>query len=228
MRIFTVDRGNSNTSYLMWNDDSFQLVEKITEENIPVIASNVSAHKFSSPIIEFNHLDQFSHLLPFQIEYPNTIGVDRIFCAISAFLKKSENQNILIIDAGTFTTVDLLIGNNFKGGMILPGDNAIQNCYQIGANLSTPLFSTESTLTYPFNTTQSCLTSSFPFLLKTTYEKIIKENSIDQVFFTGGNGQIHQNLFQKIDVKTQYEPFLIHFGIKYIFNKNKTQTQGRQ
>jgi len=46
------------------------------------------------------------------------VGSDRLANAISVFEK---NKNFIILDFGTATTFDVLIGNNYKGGIISPG-----------------------------------------------------------------------------------------------------------
>ena len=60
--------------------------------------------------------------LPIRINYdlPQTLGRDRIASAVGAhFLFPSED--LLIIDAGSCITYDLLINNSFEGGIISPG-----------------------------------------------------------------------------------------------------------
>ena len=46
------------------------------------------------------------------------VGSDRLANAISVFKK---NKNFIILDFGTATTFDVLVGNNYKGGIISPG-----------------------------------------------------------------------------------------------------------
>ncbi len=48
------------------------------------------------------------------------VGSDRLANAISASVK---NKNFIILDFGTATTFDVLIGNDYKGGIISPGIN---------------------------------------------------------------------------------------------------------
>ena len=46
------------------------------------------------------------------------VGSDRLANAISV---SAKNKNYIILDFGTATTFDVLIGNNYKGGIISPG-----------------------------------------------------------------------------------------------------------
>jgi type III pantothenate kinase len=64
----------------------------------------------------------FQAELPIVIDYktPETLGQDRIAGVIGARALFSEEQ-ILVVDAGTCITYDLLLGNRFSGGAISPG-----------------------------------------------------------------------------------------------------------
>ena len=52
------------------------------------------------------------------------VGSDRLANAISV---STEKKNFIILDFGTATTFDVLIGNNYKGGIISPGINLSLN-----------------------------------------------------------------------------------------------------
>jgi len=73
---------------------------------------------FGDDVFVFNEHSK----LPISINYdtPQTLGLDRIASAVGAhFLFPSED--LLIIDAGSCITYDLLINNSFEGGIISPG-----------------------------------------------------------------------------------------------------------
>ena len=65
---------------------------------------------------ELKELDLRS-ILKIDVNY-NQVGSDRLANAISVSIK---NKNFIILDFGTATTFDVLIGNNYKGGIISPG-----------------------------------------------------------------------------------------------------------
>ena len=56
-------------------------------------------------------------LLKIDVNYKQ-VGSDRLANAISLVDKR---KNFIILDFGTATTFDVLIGNNYKGGIISPG-----------------------------------------------------------------------------------------------------------
>lgn len=59
--------------------------------------------------------------LPFALDYgsPGTLGVDRIAAAAGAI--KQFGGNVMIVDAGTAVTTDIVEGDTFRGGNISPG-----------------------------------------------------------------------------------------------------------
>ena len=58
-------------------------------------------------------------ILKIDVNYKQ-VGSDRLANAISV---SSKNKNFVILDFGTATTFDVLIGKNYKGGIISPGIN---------------------------------------------------------------------------------------------------------
>tara|TARA_Y100000022_G_scaffold58769_1_gene50350 strand:- start:559 stop:1296 length:738 start_codon:yes stop_codon:yes gene_type:complete len=56
-------------------------------------------------------------ILKIDVNYKQ-VGSDRLANAISV---SDKNKNYIILDFGTATTFDILIGNNYKGGVISPG-----------------------------------------------------------------------------------------------------------
>ena len=58
-------------------------------------------------------------MLKIEVNYKQ-VGSDRLANAISI---SKKNKNFVILDFGTATTFDVLIGKNYKGGIISPGIN---------------------------------------------------------------------------------------------------------
>ena len=77
---------------------------------------NFFAKKTKVKCFELKDLDLRS-ILKIDVNYEQ-VGSDRLANAISVFEK---NKNFIILDLGTATTFDVLIGNNYKGGIISPG-----------------------------------------------------------------------------------------------------------
>ena len=138
-----IDVGNSYAKIAVY--DGAEIVElKVTESigveqiedilnNYPQISSailsevrgnNDEISKFLSQHVFFIELNQATPV-PFNNQYqtPETLGKDRIAGA-SAALTLFPNENVLVIDAGTCITYDLINSKgDYLGGAISPGIN---------------------------------------------------------------------------------------------------------
>ena len=227
MRIFTADQGNSNLSILKWEGDAFSLEKNISRTDIPIIVANVNKNLSFQNQINIKEIKDLNSIMPFEVAYPKTLGVDRLMCALGAYTLKGDSQNALIIDAGTFTTIDRLCNNTFKGGMILPGDNILNESYLKGSELFQKNFE-YSKNAYPLDSTGDSIQKSVPFLLQATYEKILQEHFVDHVFLTGGNFSFHEKIISSIitpGTKVTCDPFLVHKGLHQLY-KTKFNVAG--
>jgi type III pantothenate kinase len=88
----------------------------------------VSQESFAAWILQRRPQDQYLVLnhahfpLEIDVRYPERVGTDRLAAAVAANLGRSPDRGIIVIDAGTAITVDLLTPDGvFRGGAILPG-----------------------------------------------------------------------------------------------------------
>ena len=137
----TIDQGNSEAKISLWND--MQLVDTVIEERLPPasVESFVNGRPLSGAIycsvVQNNGpvINKLSHLarcvyrlnsstpLPIRIDYgtPRTLGCDRIAAAVGAW-SDFKGRNILVVDAGTAVTYDLVDASGvYRGGNIAPG-----------------------------------------------------------------------------------------------------------
>ncbi len=70
-------------------------------------------------------------ILKIDVNYKQ-VGSDRLANAISV---STKNKNFIILDFGTATTFDVLVGDNYKGGVISPGINLSLNILSDKASL---------------------------------------------------------------------------------------------
>jgi len=70
-------------------------------------------------------------ILKIDVNYKQ-VGSDRLANAISV---STKNRNFIILDFGTATTFDVLVGDNYKGGVISPGINLSLNILSDKASL---------------------------------------------------------------------------------------------
>ena len=99
--------------------------------------------------------------LPIKIHYenPGTLGTDRIANLLYSFIKY-QKENVIIIDAGTAITIDMLTsGKEFVGGFILPGVMTQLNSLHDNTS-ELPLVDSDTNLvSFPPNSTQSAILS---------------------------------------------------------------------
>lgn len=78
-------------------------------------------HKFLNikPVIVTTHL-KIPIVFSKEISDPHSLGADRLVNCVEANALY-PNQNLIIIDMGTATTIDILCKNKYIGGCILPG-----------------------------------------------------------------------------------------------------------
>ena len=137
-----IDIGNTRVKLAVFKQDSLLekhvVLKKVFLENVKKIISDnpkiknaiISSVDFFTKEEEIQlraitNLTIVSHKLqlPFLNKYatPETLGIDRI-ALIAAAAYQYPLQNVLIIDAGTCVTYDLLThSNNYLGGAISPG-----------------------------------------------------------------------------------------------------------
>ena len=94
-------------------------VDHVIISSVADTAIMVEVPEVEGLFIELGHETR----VPVGIEYstPETLGNDRVAAAVGAGVE-FPNRNVLIVDAGTCITYDLLSADhNFKGGNIAPG-----------------------------------------------------------------------------------------------------------
>ncbi len=104
---------------------------------------------------------RYSETLPFGVQYknPDHLGTDRIANCLYGFYKY-PNENIILIDIGTATTIDILTEEKvFIGGYILPGPQTqLESLHKETSNL--PLLDVKrETLIYPPDSTAMAIKS---------------------------------------------------------------------
>ncbi|WP_159821659.1 type III pantothenate kinase [Colwellia sp. 20A7] len=148
-------------------------------------------------------------------EDPNQLGVDRWLALIGA-ARLYPNKNLLIIDAGTATTIDFLLASGqHQGGWILAGvklliSSVLSETTQVKANLEE-----KESLAFGFNTSENVHNAAWAATIGAIHLAISKiENQgliLDEVIITGGNGD---SLAQLITHKSTVISELVFNGIE--------------
>jgi len=175
----------------------------------------------SSSGLELMRLNQDTEI-PVKIEYstPETLGSDRIAGIVAAY-NKYGNNNVLVIDAGTAVTFDILLSEGiYKGGNISPGLSmrfqALNN-YTDRLPLVIPDNKYDIIGTNTENAIRSGVQQGLIFEINEyirTFEILFKGL---RIVITGGDGLFLSGL---INQKVDYSPDLVIEGLNYIVNYN--------
>tara|TARA_R110002051_G_scaffold4043_6_gene21456 strand:- start:28023 stop:28751 length:729 start_codon:yes stop_codon:yes gene_type:complete len=124
-------------------------VGSLSREQINILAVFCDFHELSN-----------ASKVPFKNSYasPQTLGVDRLALATAAFYYK-PHSNILVIDAGTCITYDMVNDfDEYLGGAISPGVQMRYNAMH-DQTAKLPLLEKKELLDYIGNTTENCIHS---------------------------------------------------------------------
>ena len=132
-------------------------------------------------------------ILEIDVNYKQ-VGSDRLANALSV---SAKNKNFIILDFGTATTFDVLIGNNYKGGIISPGINLSLNTLSDKASLI-PRINLKKISKVIGKDTKSAVRSGFFWgyagLIDNLINLIKKETKKSfQIIITGGFSELFKN-----------------------------------
>ena len=131
-------------------------------------------------------------------ENPQQLGIDR-WLSLLAVAQLYPNKNVLIIDAGTATTIDLLAASGqHLGGWILAGvstlfNSVINETVKVNAKVTNEVslvFGTSTTS----NVNNACWAATVGLINQAISQTEIELNQLDEIIITGGNGKALKKL----------------------------------
>ncbi|SEL38033.1 type III pantothenate kinase [Colwellia chukchiensis] len=141
------------------------------------------------------------------------LGVDRWLAMIGAKQRYPEN-NLLIIDAGTAMTIDLLAANGqHLGGWIMPGVQTLFNGLLARTHKINASANTSPSLSFGKNSSDCLNNGNWAMTIGAIKEAIVESKrllSLDKILITGGNGA---NIAKLLTDACQLEPKLIFHGL---------------
>ncbi|WPU64623.1 type III pantothenate kinase [Peredibacter starrii] len=147
------------------------------------------------------------------VNYAKTLGEDRLIEAFYCY--KKEKIPTLLIDAGTFVTMDVITENGFMGGYIIPGTEAYFSTYGKGEQLKDVPLTLNFKHQLPQETADAITESysAFAALAKS----LISEHKIQKIVLTGGLTTLWEGFFttEKTGLVVEGHPHLIHWALQY-------------
>ncbi|MDX2414595.1 MAG: type III pantothenate kinase [Bacteroidales bacterium] len=160
--------------------------------------------------------------LPFSIEYlsPDTLGSDRL-AAVAGAYNKFKDSNVLIIDAGTAVTYDLLLAKGvYKGGNISPGLSMRFKALNTFTG-KLPLVIPDYKYDMIGNNTVEAIRTGVQQGLIYEINEYIRNFKIGykdlEIVITGGDGEF---ISDKVEYPLEFIEDLVIEGLNYILNYN--------
>jgi pantothenate kinase type III len=147
------------------------------------------------------------------VHYAQTLGEDRLITAFYVF--KKDKTPTLLIDAGTFVTMDVVTQNGFEGGYIVPGISSYFKSFADGELLKDVPLAPNFENKLPQETAQALINGyqAFAALAK----EMIQKHSLKKLILTGGSGELWKDFFENLssDVVVENQANLVHLALHY-------------
>lgn len=146
-QLLTINNGNTSSTVGIFQDGLKEIIslKELSEENkkniTHVMTSQVGSgfETWAGPkFISLKELIKENSLLGMPINYAETLGEDRLagsYWVYKNFIQARKAQRVMLIDAGTFTTLDLITTDGFEGGHIFPGTETLLKSFSNGTQL---------------------------------------------------------------------------------------------
>jgi pantothenate kinase type III len=147
------------------------------------------------------------------VHYANSLGEDRLIQAF--YVYKIIKENVLLIDAGTFVTMDIITASGFQGGYIIPGLKTYLQLFKQGELLQT--FDLEQTIQEELPQATSDAMSWSYYAFAALAKELVRKHNISKILITGGQGAEWSKMFGPLDLSSniQLVPELIHSSLHF-------------
>ncbi len=243
----TIDAGNTRQRFALFENNLLLETGELSElnnqerfKNLLQIESMAATVKpFAWPessthwkVLPFPKRADGENFLEMPVRYSSTLGQDRLCSCYLAYRLRHFHTSgpSLIIDAGTYTTIDVVDDSGHLGGYILPGDDLLANSYQRAELLHRPQLHSNLALNIfdqPLpDTTEKAMQHGIHAMLASFYHALIIKFNPSIIYITGGLGPHHWKLIQRNFLSRSnslviQQPHLIHFGLLLMANQIK-------
>lgn len=235
--LITLDFGNSNphAGLFQKHQNEWSLIKVVPLSELPLYFTqlNMSAHNTSVVLSEVKSREDEIQKLQEQgflvtrvkdywkgqrfagmpVNYAKSLGEDRLIEAFYCY--KEAKVPTLIIDAGTFVTMDVVTKDGFLGGYIIPGLKAYFSTFEMGEQLKDVSLDMSFKHALP-STTAEAMTESYSAFAALA-KKIIHDHKIEKLVITGGLSTLWESFFadDKVVAVVETRPHLVHSALQF-------------
>lgn len=220
--LYTIDCGNGHCSVGLFSEGQLKEVCDFHGSLIPpeahkqTIYSNVT-NRESLPGLDAANFLAGGIFLGMPVHYAETVGTDRLVLAHYIF-RGQKTRPTIIVDAGTFITVDIVTRDGFMGGVILPGVSTYMECFSLAQRL--PSISKEKLFSLGpsslgAHTTEEAMVFGQELMLKGFFQESLRSYQSYEIVLTGGWGGKLKNLLPGARVV----PHLVHRGLEKAYQQ---------
>lgn len=231
MRIITIDNGNTNPHVGIFQDEKLEsiipLKDFILQKNDFLLVSDVGVPLSLKPSFDLKTkrltIESDNYFFEMPVHYSENLGDDRLIAAYALFKKITSEETILLIDAGTFITMDIVSELGFMGGFIFPGINAFLSTYKRGTQLKVLEPKIDFKILDLPHSTEEAILGAVEYYINSILESLIKKTSPSKIVITGGSLELIKNKILKLNLsKVQLEscPHLIHSSLFSIYQNH--------
>lgn len=148
-QVFSIDNGNSNPNIGLFENGlltevllkaDFMHRYKTLPQNARAIMADVGFTNelpefFGDNLLRLGAYRTQKDFLNMPVNYAATLGEDRLALSFHVYKTMPQKLPALIIDSGTFTTIDVVDASGFVGGYIFPGIRRFFEVYGQSARL---------------------------------------------------------------------------------------------
>jgi pantothenate kinase type III len=147
------------------------------------------------------------------VHYSRTLGEDRLIEAFYCF--KKMKSPTLLIDAGTYVTMDVITESGFMGGYIIPGLQTYFECFKSGELLKDVPLNESFSDNLPQLTSQAMTESYTAFVAFA--RKLVIQHKLKNILITGGLMPLWLDFLKgkMVEAVVEGHPHLIHFALHY-------------
>lgn len=236
----TIDQGNSSAKVAIHDGSCIVTTERINSLDNDAIRRLATSYRLDAAIYSSVSVDGSDIIatlnrygiktltlssdtpLPIVVDYktPSTLGRDRIAVAVGAYAEHPD-CNLLVIDAGTAITYDVVTANrHYIGGNIAPGISMRLAALHAHTNRLPLVDAIGDTPLWGCNTDTAIRSGALRGVAGEIayYRNHLGDNTI--VMLTGGDADIISSL---LDFQVEVDAFLVNKGLNSILRYNESK-----